>query len=73
MCDLDTAYQDSDPSDSASWKEKDYCAALYSGNKRWHRAQIMSIKDDIVEVELNCFTYTWLKFGSNTRRVRKNS
>ncbi|KAI0240502.1 hypothetical protein LSAT2_008731 [Lamellibrachia satsuma] len=57
MCDLDTAYQDSNLSDSASWKEKDYCAALYSGNKRWHRAQIMSIKDDIVEVIMLDYGY----------------
>ena len=53
MADLETTYKGSEPDDSVTWKEKEYCAALYSVNHRWHRAQVKSLKDDSVEVELS--------------------
>ena len=57
MSDLEDVYADSQPDDSTQWKDQDFCAALYSGNKRWHRAQILSIKDDIIEVGFNYVTF----------------
>ena len=53
MADLETTYKGSEPSDSVTWKEKDYCAALYSVNHRWHRAQVKGLKDDSAEVTLS--------------------
>ena len=53
MADLETTYKGSEPSDSVTWKEKDYCAALFSVNHRWHRAQVKSVKDDSAEVTLS--------------------
>ena len=60
MSDLEDTYTDSEPDDSVQWKDQDFCAALYSGNKCWHRAQILSIKDDIIEVGFHYFTFLFL-------------